>query len=133
MEMRELLKQLNREQRLSILVSSHLLSEVEKLVSHVGIIHKGNLLFQGTLPELSEKQHQLAGVSISTNKLQEAQQLIAALGYESEVQAEALFLKGISDEKVAKINRELVMKGIDVYRISVSNNDLETIFMDMVK
>lgn len=133
LEMRELLKGLNKEQGLSIMVSSHLLSEVEKLVSHVGIIHKGNLLFQGTLAELGEKQHQLSGVSISTNKVTEAQQLIAALGYDSEILSEALFLKGLSDDKVAQINRELVLKGIDVYRISVSNNDLETIFMDMVK
>lgn len=48
-EMRTLLKQLNREQQISILISSHMLSEMEKLVTHIGIIDKGRLCYQGTL------------------------------------------------------------------------------------
>jgi len=51
-EIRELLQQLNREQGVTILLSSHLLSEMEKLVTHTGIIHRGRLLFQGSLDEL---------------------------------------------------------------------------------
>ncbi|HEY4205507.1 MAG TPA: ATP-binding cassette domain-containing protein [Puia sp.] len=50
-EMRELFRQLNR-QGVTILISSHLLGEMEKLITHAGIIHKGELLFQGTLDEL---------------------------------------------------------------------------------
>ena len=55
-EIRELLKKLNQERGITILISSHLLSEIEKLVTHVGIIHKGSLLFQGTLEELIHQQ-----------------------------------------------------------------------------
>lgn len=51
-DIRQLLQKLNREQGTTIIVSSHLLSEVAKLVTHTGIIHKGNMLFQGTLNEL---------------------------------------------------------------------------------
>jgi ABC-2 type transport system ATP-binding protein len=51
-ETRELLKKLNTENGITIIISSHILAEIEKLVTHTGIIHKGNLLFQGTLPEL---------------------------------------------------------------------------------
>ncbi len=50
-EMRELLKTLNK-RGVTILLSSHLLGEMEKLITHTGIIHKGQLLFQGTLVEL---------------------------------------------------------------------------------
>jgi lantibiotic transport system ATP-binding protein len=53
-EIRELLQQLNRERGVTILLSSHLLSEMEKLVTHTGIIHRGRLLFQGSLDELRE-------------------------------------------------------------------------------
>jgi ABC-2 type transport system ATP-binding protein len=49
---RELLRTLNQTKGVTILVSSHLLAEMEKLVTHAGIIHKGRLLFQGTLNEL---------------------------------------------------------------------------------
>ena len=52
-EMRELLKQLNS-QGVTILISSHLLGEMEKLITHAGIIHKGQLLYQGTLKELHQ-------------------------------------------------------------------------------
>jgi len=48
-DIRELLKTLNREQGITILVSSHLLSEVEKLATHTGIIHHGSMVYQGTL------------------------------------------------------------------------------------
>ncbi|HLX90054.1 MAG TPA: ATP-binding cassette domain-containing protein [Puia sp.] len=50
-EMRELFRQLNR-RGVTILLSSHLLGEMEKLITHTGIIHKGQLLFQGTLDQL---------------------------------------------------------------------------------
>ena len=50
--MRELFKNLNRERKVTILISSHLLGEMEKLITHAGIIHKGRLLFQGSLEEL---------------------------------------------------------------------------------
>ncbi len=51
-EMRELLQRLNRETGVTVLVSSHLLAEVEKLVTDVGIIRRGQLVFQGPLREL---------------------------------------------------------------------------------
>lgn len=55
-EMRELLRTLNREEKMTILISSHLLSEIAKLVTHVGIINKGRLVFQDTLDELLKKK-----------------------------------------------------------------------------
>jgi lantibiotic transport system ATP-binding protein len=52
-EMRELLKELNK-RGVTILISSHLLGEMQKLITHTGIIHKGQLLYQGTLTELQQ-------------------------------------------------------------------------------
>jgi len=50
--MRELLKSLNSGKGTTILISSHLLSEINKLVTHAGVINKGSLVFQGTMAEL---------------------------------------------------------------------------------
>jgi len=59
-EMRELLKKLNREHGITILISSHILSELHLLATHFGIIHKGELLEQLSASELHEKcQHYL--------------------------------------------------------------------------
>lgn len=54
-EMRELLKRLNRETGITILISSHILSELHLLATHYGIIHKGELLEQLSAQELNEK------------------------------------------------------------------------------
>jgi ABC-2 type transport system ATP-binding protein len=51
-EVRELLLRLNREHGVTIVVSSHLLWEMQKLVTHTGIIHQGRLLYQGPLAGL---------------------------------------------------------------------------------
>jgi len=52
-EMRVLFRQL-QSQGVTILISSHLLDEMERLIDYAGIIHKGRLLFQGTLEQLRE-------------------------------------------------------------------------------
>lgn len=54
-EIRELLKKLNQEYGITILISSHILSELYLLATHYGIIHKGQLLEQLTTNELNEK------------------------------------------------------------------------------
>jgi len=54
-DIRKLLIKLNQEHGVTIFVSSHLLSEIEKMCTHVGIINKGKLRFEGTIDELSKK------------------------------------------------------------------------------
>lgn len=51
-EIRALLLRLNREEGTTVLVSSHLLADLEKWVTHLGILHRGRLRWQGALPEL---------------------------------------------------------------------------------
>ena len=52
--MRALFRALNQERGVTLLISSHLLGEMEKLITHAGIIHKGRLLFQGPLETLKQ-------------------------------------------------------------------------------
>jgi ABC-2 type transport system ATP-binding protein len=54
-EIRELIRSLPKERDMTVIVSSHLLNEVEQMADHVGIIHHGEMLYQGPLSEL-EKQ-----------------------------------------------------------------------------
>lgn len=55
-EIRELIKSLPKDYGITILISSHILSEIELMATHVGIINKGSLLFQGSMNDLREKQ-----------------------------------------------------------------------------
>ncbi len=63
-EIRELLQRLNREYGITILISSHILSELYLLATHYGIIHKGRLLEQLTVQELSDKCQQYIHVKV---------------------------------------------------------------------
>jgi len=67
-EIRDLLKKLNEQKGISIIISSHLLAEIEKLVTHVGIISKGSMVFQGTLERLTSKQYQSSKLILETGQ-----------------------------------------------------------------
>ena len=54
-EIRKLLVKINKEKGVTIFVSSHLLSEIEKMCTHIGIISKGTLKYEGTMEDLSRK------------------------------------------------------------------------------
>lgn len=131
-EVRELLRTLNREQGITILISSHILAEVEKLVTHTGIIHKGALMFQGTLHELMEKQQQGAMLTIETSNNASAMEIIQANGFTAQLREGKLLMESMPKAGIAALNRQLVQAGIDVSEISTAKNNLETIFMDLI-
>lgn len=132
-EIRELLKKLNAEFKTTVLVSSHLLSEIEKLVSHVGIIHKGNMLFQGTLNELHLMQSQNSVVSFHTNHPEMTKELFTASEIHCEIKNNQVEIPLQDKEQIALLNRLLVENNINVYEIKMIKNDLESIFIDLVK
>src|SRR5688500_7302244 len=66
-DIRNLLIELNRRDGCTILVSSHLLSEIDRVATHVGILGKGKLLFQGTIDELRRHRQEVTSIQISTS------------------------------------------------------------------
>jgi len=131
-EIRELLLKLNRDEGITIIISSHLLSEIEKLVSHVGIINKGRMLFQGTLKELNEKQQQSSYVLLHTSDSASTIAILQSRQIKGTVKEEKVIIPVISKDTIAMINAQLVQSGTSVYEISIVRNDLETIFMDLI-
>lgn len=131
-EMRDLLKKLNREDGVTVIISSHLLSEIEKLVSHVGIIHRGKMLFQGTLEELRRKGQETATVMLGTSDNSKALRNLLEKVPEARIAGEVITMPGLSREQMARINRQLVVQGIDVHTLERVESNLETIFMNMV-
>jgi ABC-2 type transport system ATP-binding protein len=130
-EMRNLLRQLNADHKITILVSSHLLSEIEKLVTHVGIIANGKMNFEGTLSELIERQQSSALLNIAVSNAAEAVATCKRLNIPASIVNELIVLPALSRQETAGLNKALVHAGIDVYSISASNNDLESIFMQI--
>jgi ABC-2 type transport system ATP-binding protein len=132
-EMRELLKTLNRELGISILVSSHLLAEVEKLATHVGIIHLGKMLFEGTLDDLKKRQQQSTGIQFETGDGAKALQIIQSQQTAAKLENGQVSVPIHDKTLIAELNRQLVQAGIPVYKIQPAENDLETIFMNLTK
>jgi len=66
-EIRELIRSLPRQYGMTVLVSSHLLSEVEQIATSVGIIHDGRLVFQGSLDSLKAKSDPAIAVKTTDN------------------------------------------------------------------
>ena len=131
-EVRELLLALNRRHGITVIISSHLLAEIEKMVSHVGIIHKGNLLFQGTLAELQKQRVSGATLSLSTGDNEKAIEILRNRGIDVEISDHLINLPTPELETVASIVREFVAAGIDIYQLSPAQNNLEAIFMEMI-
>lgn len=133
LEMRQLFQRLNQEEGITILISSHLLAEIEKLVTHVGIIHKGQMLFEGTLQALIQKQQESSRLKLSTNDNGRALQILKATYPEAQQQNGQLALPPLSSAEIAQVNRQLMQNELDVYHLAIEKNDLESIFMELVK
>ncbi len=131
-EIRELLRSINAERGITILVSSHLLSEIDRLVSHVGIINKGRMMFQGTLDELKEQQQRSMHVLLETSDVDRTREFLHSANIEASFADGKFHLPAMDKSVVGRLNRDLLASGVDVYEIALVKSDLERIFMDMV-
>ena len=131
-EIRTLLSRLQREEGCTILVSSHLLSEIERLVTHVGVLGNGRLLFQGTIDELRRQRRQVVGVRLATSDNAAALRVIEKVPIEARLGEDEVLLPPLEKEAIAALNRQLTAQGLDVYEIRPLHNDLETIFLNLV-
>lgn len=131
-EIRELLKRITKEQRKTVFISSHLLAEIERMATHVAIINKGQLLFQGEIKELeSLSQPQ---VRIETNNNVDAANLLTKSGYLiSEISDDYLTVAFKSKEDTGKINALLNTNNIMVYSIHKVQKDLENLFLSITQ
>ena len=131
-ETRDLIIQLNREFNKTILVSSHLLNEVEKIATHVGIIHQGKLMFQGTLSELQGMKSRFTILEVEVDDIKNAQLLLANEQLVKHVGDFTLHINVENRESLAVINSILVRNQIKVYKLGLVNNDLEDLFIQII-
>ncbi len=130
-EMRELLRTLNQNEGITIIISSHLLAEIEKLVTDVGIIHKGKMLFESSLADLMKRQQQASVIYFDTDNNTSALQLLQERNFAARIVKDRLEVDNLAKPGIAQINRALVENSIEVYGIQTYANDLESIFMNL--
>ena len=128
-ELRQLIQHLNKAYGMTIVVSSHLLNEVEKIVTDVGIIYKGKMIFQGSLPALHLFQQKRSRLIIDTSDNNRAIEVLQDRLPERSGDALSIAFEG--PHQVALINRLLIEQGIDVYLLEPQKNNLEQLFIDL--
>jgi ABC-2 type transport system ATP-binding protein len=131
-EIRAMLLELNRNHGTTIVISSHLLAEIEKMVSHIGIIHAGRLLFQGTLAELQQRRSSGHRLNLLTDDPERAAEILADMNLEARIMGGRISLMQPERESVAALAKKLIESGINLYELTPSGNDLEAIFMEMI-
>ncbi|GAB6086841.1 ABC transporter ATP-binding protein [Alkaliphilus crotonatoxidans] len=128
-EIRELIKSLPQRYGMTVLISSHLLAEIEQIATSVGIIKDGMMMFQGRMDVLKNKNQPTIRIKTRNNRM--AQELLSAKGFSLTQSETSLVLEGLTDEQVIQVNRNLVAAGIDVLRIEEQKKTLENIFLDI--
>lgn len=129
LEIRELMKSLSKEHGITILVSSHLLSEVDQIATQVGILSKGEMIFQGSMEKL--KQRSKSKIAIQVHDVNAAWNCLLSYGYPMTKQSDRLLFENLSDQTVAQMIQTLVQNNIAIYRVQEERKSLEDIFLEL--
>jgi ABC-type multidrug transport system ATPase subunit len=129
-EMRDLIRRLPDEFGVTVFLSSHLLSEVEQIAGHIGIIHEGKLLFQGSLTELQTKQQ--ARLIVGVKQIDAAIDCLTKAGWNVHRSVERLLsVEAKTSDDAIRINHLLVEHRFDVFHIALAQPSLEDIFLTL--
>ncbi|MGD6842330.1 ABC transporter ATP-binding protein [Bacillus infantis] len=128
LEIRELIKSMPAQHGMTILVSSHLLSEIDQMATQVGIISKGSMIFQDSIHVLRQKAN--SRIAITVNETESAWRALLSNGIQAEREQEHLLLDG-TDTQIAAAVETLVRHDVSVYRVQEQRKTLEDIFLEL--
>lgn len=126
-EMRQLVRKLNREMGMTVLLSSHLLHEVEELCSHVAVMHRGKLLFAGVW----NKRDQGRWLRVGTNRDDAALPALLTVGLAERVEPDGR-VRLAEGRTAAMVARWLMDQGYELNELSPHRPSLEEFYLDLV-
>jgi ABC-2 type transport system ATP-binding protein len=126
-EIRELILRLNRETQATVILSSHLLAEVEQLCTRIAILHEGSLLFQGPWSELQRPDRQFR---LDLDDWARARPVLLSRGIR-EISAEIIQLPGGCD--IADVVPELLAAGVRLRALEPQRLSLETLYLEAIR
>ncbi|MCM3268687.1 ABC transporter ATP-binding protein [Paenibacillus elgii] len=131
-EIRRLIKSLAEERKITILVSSHILSEVEQLADQIGVVHQGKLLEEISFEELRKRNRKYLEFQVSDDN-KAAMLLEKHFGItDYEVHDERVIRVYSHIGEQGKLNRMLVEHGIEVTKMTMSVDRLEDYFIQLI-
>ena len=127
-EVRTLIRELNADGT-TVLVSSHLLAEIEQVATHVGIMSAGHLLRQGSLEDVLQVVD--AQLRIETTEPDAASRMLASLDLTVSERGPGYLLSAMRDLPADRINAALVAAGVPVHGLRVERPALEDFFVQL--
>jgi ABC-type multidrug transport system ATPase subunit len=128
-DMRDLIRRVGHGER-TVLLSSHLLGEVEQVCDRVGVIHKGELVTEGTVDELRGGW----GILVKAEPVEEAQQIAVSLaGVKGAEIEDGNLLLDADPEMAAEVNARLVSAGLRVSELRPVERSLEDAFLELTR
>lgn len=131
-EIRELIIKLSKEYGISILISSHILSEIEQIADRVGIISHGQLVYEGKISQIKANEWIEIEGNLNTDEVND---IISGHPQTSlkEINDHLLKIANQNDDELALFISELVFQGNLIYRVERKKENLETIFLNLIK
>ena len=126
-EIRELICELPKRMGITVLVSSHLLSEMDQMADYVGIINHGQLIFQDKLDVLHE--HSKSKLLLQVMNRTVTLKILESRGVEGRVTEEGILIPGFSDDRTADLVSALAAGGAGLFRVEERQKSLEDIFL----
>jgi len=124
---RSLLRPVNREFGVTVVLSSHQLEEIDQVATHIGILsHTGDLLFEGTREELAKRVPQQ--LLIKVDRRDDALIALQNAGFTVDSREEHLTIHSATAETAREANRVLVSNGVGVHHLSIELATLERQF-----
>jgi ABC-type multidrug transport system ATPase subunit len=128
-EMRAFIRNLGRGAR-TVLLSSHLMTEVEQICDRVGVISRGSLVGEGTVDELRGRER----LWVRAEPLEEAERVVRGLrGIEQVARIDGGLRIAADSSAAAAINRALVEAGIAVGELRPERASLEKVFLELTE
>lgn len=126
-EMRELISDLPKHYGMTVMVSSHLLSEIDQMASDVGIIDRGKLIYQGSLQKLHDRAK--GSVRIRVLNQPTAVRILEEQGEAYRLEDGMLVLKEREEEQIAALVALLAGRGARITQVTEQQKSLEDIFL----
>lgn len=133
-EMRSLISSMPETTGATVLISSHLLGEIEQMVTQLGILNHGKMLFEGSLQAL--QKHSRGGILLRVLDIPKSLTVLNQHGIRAAANTQSpgtLELPALPDEKLAVLVRALADSGAGVVGLTMQSKTLEEIFLSLTQ
>jgi ABC-2 type transport system ATP-binding protein len=129
-EMRHLIREIGRGDR-TVLLSSHLLNEVEQICDRIGVIQQGKLVAEGTVDEVRGTSNALV---MRVQPLDKARQLLGEwLGPAQIAERDGRLQLTVDPGRAGELNRRLLEQGVEVSELRAAERSLEEVFLQLTE